>query len=61
MCSYRCMVQVSMSSKKYGIIRHCRIHDLLRELAINEPKEEKFSHVNPQKNEEQHCASRRAA
>jgi disease resistance protein RPM1 len=55
------MVQVSTSCKKFGTMRRCHIHDLLLELAISEAKEENFSHVNPQQNEENHCASRRAA
>ncbi|KAJ4794010.1 hypothetical protein LUZ62_045256 [Rhynchospora pubera] len=57
----RCMVQVSKRNLKCGTIKRCRVHDLLRELAIKESKDKNFLQVNPLEKGEQHPAPRRAA
>jgi Leucine-rich repeat (LRR) protein len=51
---FRCMVQISKISLKYGTIERCRIHDLLRELAIDKAEEENFLQVNPQQKDGYH-------
>ncbi|KAJ4817849.1 Nbs-lrr resistance protein [Rhynchospora pubera] len=56
-----CMVQVSKRNLKCGTIKRCRVHDLLRELAIKESKDKNFLQVNPLEKGEQHPAPRRAA
>jgi Leucine-rich repeat (LRR) protein len=55
------MVQVTKRNAKCGTIKRCRVHDVLRELAISESKEQKFVQVNPKQNDGHiHTASRRA-
>ncbi|KAJ3696488.1 hypothetical protein LUZ61_000193 [Rhynchospora tenuis] len=57
----RCMVQVSKRNLKCGTIKRCRVHDLLRELAIKESKDNNFLQVNPRQKGVQHPAPRRVS
>ncbi|KAJ3672406.1 hypothetical protein LUZ60_007127 [Juncus effusus] len=57
----RCMLQVSDRIRTIGTIKSCRVHDLLRDVAINEAKEERFLSVNPQENTRLKSRERRVA
>ncbi|XP_072988862.1 probable disease resistance RPP8-like protein 2 [Typha latifolia] len=57
----RCMVQVAQRSSSLSGVKACRVHDLLRDLALSEAKEDGFLAVHQNGTNDEPFEARRAA